>query len=217
MILQMRRVRVNTAKIRHQQEGTTANRNADDSSCTEVNGKTLGGTTETILLTCLIDSTATLVLSCTQTEESALSATFFAADRKSATSRHSRSPSRRSIPARHRQRQYSRALIDSLKSLTTPAEHPVEVGDKEDEMADTVTVIFPDGCASGDTVTFVIDADNDQNELDVVIPAGVVARDNSRFNSTRVLRTACRRKASNCLFLNFWIPSEQPASWFAAT
>ena len=44
-------------------------------------------------------------------------------------------------------------------------------------MADTVTVICPDGCASGDAVTFVIDADNDQIELDIVIPAGVVAGD----------------------------------------
>jgi hypothetical protein len=186
MILQMWRVRVNTAKIRHQQEATTANRNADDS-----NGKTLGGTNrhETTDVSDRLHSYRQLHADrrewafddqhgrSVRSVRERQPATFFAADRKSVASRHSRSPSRRSIPAHHRQRQHSRALIDSLKSLTTPAEHPVEVGDKEDEMADTVTVICPDGCASGDTVTFVIDADNDQIELDVVIPAGVVARD----------------------------------------
>ena len=185
--------RQHSAKIRHQPEGTTANRNADDSSCTEVNGETLGGTNrnETTDVSDRLHSYRGSQLHPDRREwafddqhshsvrsvREKQPAAFFAADRKSVASRHSRSPSRRSIPAHHRQRQHSRALIDSLGSLTTPAEHPLEVGDKEDEMADTVTVICPDGCASGDAVTFVIDADNDQIELDVVIPAGVVAGD----------------------------------------
>ena len=96
---------------------------------------------------------------------------------KSPVSHRPRSSPRCSMPVHQRQCQRSRALIDSLESLTTRAEQPLELVDRQDETDSTVLVACPDGCVSGDTVTFSIDADDDQIEVDVIVPSGVVAGD----------------------------------------
>jgi hypothetical protein len=98
-------------------------------------------------------------------------------DPSSPVSLRPRSSPRRSMPQHQRQRQRSRALIDSLGSLTTRAEQLLEVVDRHDETDNTVLVTCPDDCVSGDTVTFSIDADDDQIEIDVIVPSGVVAGD----------------------------------------